>query len=212
MLNKLFSMVLALPVMLLLAMPLQAAEFEQGVHYTKLSKVVRTQDPAKVEVVEVFGYWCPHCDSFERYLEPWKKQQAEHVDFKHIPMVFRANQTEFAKAFYVAEALGKSEQTHPALFTLIHRQRAWINNKEQLGEFFADFGVSEADFNKAYGSFSINSQLNLGKKKAGEYGIRGVPSMVVNGKYLVSAQTAGSQKAMLEVVDYLVAKEKSTLK
>ena len=212
MLNKLFSMVLALPVMLLLAMPMQAAEFEQGVHYTKLSKIVRTQDPAKIEVVEVFGYWCPHCDSFERYLEPWKKQQSEHVDFKHIPMVFRSNQTEFAKAFYVAEALGKSEQTHPALFTLIHRQRAWINNKEQLGEFFADFGVSEEDFNKAYGSFSINSQLNLGKKKAREYGIRGVPSMVVNGKYLVSAQTAGSQQAMLEVVDYLVSKEKSMLK
>ncbi len=212
MLKKLLPMGLALLMMPLLALSVQAAEFKQGVHYTKLPQAVRTQNPAKVEVVEVFGYWCPHCDKFERYLGPWKQQKPDHVDFKHLPMIFRPNQTEFAKAYYVAEALGKTEQAHPALFSLIHRQRGWINTKEQLAEFFAGYGVNEADFNKAYGSFSINSQLNLSKKKAREYGIKGVPAMVVNGKYLVSAQGAGSQKAMLDVVDYLVAQEKSALK
>ncbi len=36
--------------------------------------------------------------------------------------------------------------------------------------------------------------------------------MVVNGKYLFSAQGAGSQTAMLDVVDSLVAQEKAVLK
>ncbi len=212
MLKKFLSASFALLLLPFMAMPLQAAEFKEGVHYTKLPKVVRTQDPAKVEVVEVFGYWCPHCSKFERYLGPWKQQLPEDVDFKHLPVVFRPNQTEFAKAYYVAKALGNSEDVHPALFSLIHQQRGWINNKQQLATFFADFGVSETDFNKAYGSFSINSQLSLGKKKAREYSIRGVPSLVVNGKYLVNAETAGSQRGMLEVVDFLVAQERVALK
>ncbi|MEH6471504.1 MAG: thiol:disulfide interchange protein DsbA/DsbL [Halopseudomonas sp.] len=211
MLKQIVSKGLALLLLPLLAMPLQAQEFNEGEHYTKLPKVVRTQDPGKVEVVEIFGYWCPHCNDFERYLDPWKKQQSAEVDFKHLPAVFRANQTEFAKAYYVSVALGVEHEAHSALFSLIHQQRSWINNKEQSRDFFADFGVSEADFNKAYGSFSINSQLSLAKKKATEYRISGVPSMVVNGKYLVTAGTAGSQKKMLEVVDYLVAQEQAKL-
>ncbi len=52
----------------------------------------------------------------------------------------------------------------------------------------------------------------MAKKKAKEYRISGVPSMIVNGKYLVTAQTAGSKKGMLDVVDYLIAQEQAKLK
>lgn len=214
MLRKVLSLASALLMLPLLALPLQAQaeEFKEGVHYTKLSKQARTQDPKRVEVVEMFGYWCPHCNTLERYLAPWKaKQDSSVVDFKHIPVSFRPNQIEFAKAYYVAKELGVEDEVHPALFNLIHRQRQWINNQEQLGEFFADFGVKEADFNKAYGSFNLNSKINRGKKKAREYGIQGVPSIIVNGKYLVTADKAGSQKAMMQVVDQLVAQEQAKL-
>ncbi len=195
----------------LLSLNVQAEEYREGEHYTKIAKPVRTQDPSKVEVVELFGYWCPHCNNFERHLEPWKKSMDEQSYFKHIPVVFSAKQLEFAKAYYVSKALGVEEQTHPALFNLIHRQRQWINNKEQLAAFFASYGVDDAAFNKAYNSFSINTQLNSGKKKTKAYQVRGVPSMVVNGKYLVTADTAGSQRDMLKVVDYLIKKEKGSL-
>ncbi|WP_210398264.1 thiol:disulfide interchange protein DsbA/DsbL [Motiliproteus sediminis] len=209
MLNWLKRSAMALVMIPLLSTTALAADFKEGVHYTKLPKEVRTADPSKVEVVEMFGYWCPHCNNFERYLGPWKKQQDDSVDFKHIPVVFRGNQEEFARAYYVAKALEVEEQAHPQLFNLIHRQRQWINNKEQLGQFFAGLGVSADDFDKAYSSFAINSQMNWGRKKAGEYRISGVPSMVVNGKYLVTAEKAGGQRQMLEVVDFLVAKEKA---
>jgi len=105
--------------------------------------------------------------------------------------------------------LGLEDKAHAGLFNLIHRQRQWINNKEQLGQFFASYGVDESSFSKAYDSFSINSQLNSGAKKAKAYQISGVPSMIVNGKYLVSAGSAGSQPEMLKVVDFLIEKEKS---
>ncbi|OMH39600.1 hypothetical protein BGP75_03055 [Motiliproteus sp. MSK22-1] len=211
MLRQLGRAWIALLIIPFMAVAAQAAEYEEGVHYTRLAKQVRTQDPSKVEVVEMFGYWCPHCNNFERYLEPWKKKLGDQAYFKHIPVVFRPNQTEFAKAYYIAKALGVEDKTHSGLFSLIHRQRQWINNKEQLGEFFANYGVDEASFNKVYNSFSINSQLSSGNKKASAYQITGVPSLVVNGKYLVSAESAGSQRNMLKVVDYLIAKERAEL-
>jgi len=211
MLNRITQGLLALILMPLLAHSVQAAEFKEGVHYTQLPQAVRTADPSKVEVVEMFGYWCPHCNNFERYLEPWKRQQDSAVDFKHVPVVFRGNQEEFARAYYVAKELGVEAQAHPQLFNMIHRQRQWIDNKTQLGQFFAGLGVSQEAFDKVYGSMMINSQMNLGRKRAGEYRISGVPSMIVNGKYLVTAEQAGGQRQMLEVVDHLVAKEKAAL-
>ncbi|WP_207060548.1 thiol:disulfide interchange protein DsbA/DsbL [Motiliproteus sp. SC1-56] len=205
---KRMALILVLPGWVLTA---QAAQYTEGVHYESLPQPVRTQDPSKVEVVEVFGYWCPHCNNFERYLGPWKAQVPEYVDFKHIPVVFRPNQQEAAKAYYLAKTLGVEEQLHPAMFDQYHRIRRPINTREQLAELFAAFGVSQADFDKAYDSFALNAQMSRGKKKAQEYRISGVPSMVVNGKYLVTAEKAGSQREMLEVVDYLVEKEKGGL-
>ncbi|MCW8883937.1 MAG: thiol:disulfide interchange protein DsbA/DsbL [Motiliproteus sp.] len=195
----------------LLSLNLQAEEYEEGVHYQKISKPVRTQDASKVEVVELFGYWCPHCNNFERHLEPWKKKMDAQSYFKHIPVVFRPNQAEFAKAYYVAKSLGVEKKAHGALFNLIHRQRQWINTDEELAKFFAGLGVSQSDFDKAYKSFALNSQMSSGKKKARAYEITGVPAMVVNGKYRVSADMAGSQRNMLKVVDFLISKEKELL-
>ena len=44
------------------------------------------------------------------------------------------------------------------------------------------------------------------RAKSGSYGITGVPTMIVNGKYRIDGQSAGGTNEMLQVVDYLVAK------
>jgi thiol:disulfide interchange protein DsbA len=42
-----------------------------------------------------------------------------------------------------------------------------------------------------------------------DYGIDGVPSVIVNGKYRTTATMAGIQGAILEVVNFLIAKERA---
>jgi thiol:disulfide interchange protein DsbA len=54
-------------------------------------------------------------------------------------------------------------------------------------------------------------KLKQGDSKLRGYEITGVPAMVVNGKYRVSAASAGGHKEMLEVVDYLVERERLAL-
>ena len=45
------------------------------------------------------------------------------------------------------------------------------------------------------------------RAKSSGYGITGVPTMIVNGKYRIDGQSAGGNSEMLKVVDFLVAKE-----
>ena len=47
--------------------------------------------------------------------------------------------------------------------------------------------------------------------KTRAYEVTGVPTMVVNGKYRIDGKMAGGNKEMLEVVDFLVAKERELL-
>lgn len=189
------------------SLPAQAQSYVEGEDYKRIEPAVRTDNPDKVEVVEIFGYWCQHCASMETYIQPWKKSLGEQAYFKPVPVIFRSNQEELAKAYYVAEALGVTDETHVALFNLIHKQNQTINDKEGMQAFFANYGVDAEQFEKAYTSFSVNSQLSLAKKRARDYGIRVTPTLVVNGKYLITSETAGGQAEMLDVVDYLIEKE-----
>ena len=44
-----------------------------------------------------------------------------------------------------------------------------------------------------------------------KYGLRGVPAMVVNGKYKTAPYFVRNQEEMIEVVDMLVEKERAEL-
>lgn len=188
-----------------------AQEYEAGRHFVELPSVVKTADPTKIEVTELFGYPCPHCNSFEPVLEAWHKKQPEVVDFKRIPVVFGRSWEPMARAYYTAELLGDVEKTHQPMFDAIHLQKKRFRNMDDLADYYAELGVDRAKFEKTYGSFAVNTKLNQGDSKVRGYQVDGVPSLVVNGKYRVTAAMAGGQKQMLEVVNYLVAKEQKAL-
>ncbi|TDO97978.1 thiol:disulfide interchange protein DsbA/DsbL [Marinomonas balearica] len=185
-----------------------AQDYSNGNGYTEIKNPVRTQNPDKIEVVEIFWYGCPHCYRLEPFTQTWTKNVPNDVDFKFIPAVFGRNWVAHAKAFYVADILGIEHELHSDLFNAIHQDHRRLNNEDDLAEFFADYGVSEDEFKKQYNSFAVNSRLNQGKAKVRGYGARGVPGLVVNGKYLVTAETAGGNNNIYNVVDYLIEKER----
>ena len=193
---------------LLLPFMAQAEEYREGVHYIKLTSPVRTADQSKVEVVEMFGYPCPHCNSFEPHIKNWDKNKAEDVSFVRMPVVFGRSWEPMARAFYSSELLKTLDKTHEATFNAVHVERRRFNGMNDFSEFYANLGVDSTKFNKAYNSFAVNMKLKQGDSKLRGYGVQGVPAMVVNGKYRITAQMAGGQPEMLKVVDYLVEKER----
>lgn len=184
--------------------------YVEGVHYEALRVPVATGLADQVEVVEVFGYTCIHCYTFDPMLGRWEAAQPEDVSFKRIPAVFSTPWELMAKAFYTAEALGVGEKMHEPLFEAIHIDRLNLRDEKILAELFAEHAqVSAQDFSKAFSAFAVRAKVGAARAKGGAYGITGVPTMVVNGKYRVDGSMAGSNESMLKVVDFLVFKEQA---
>ena len=67
--------------------------------------------------------------------------------------------------------------------------------------------MDKDEFNQLYGSFGVSTKLRQADALAQDYEIRGVPSFVVNGKYLILRDGLKSNAEMFDVIDFLVAKE-----
>lgn len=195
----------------LIACAEQAAEeaYKAGEHYVVLPEPVKTRDPKKVEVVELFWYGCSHCYSFEPVLEKWASKSQEDVDFWRSPAMWRDVMVEHAKAFYAAKTLGVLDKMHEPLFKALNVERRKLATEQELADFFAEHGVDPDKFKKAYNSFSVTSGVRLADSRARSYKITGTPEIVVNGKYRIDAKMAGGQQQMLDITDFLIAKERA---
>ena len=186
--------------------------YVEGTHYEVIDIPVETgfeaEQPRKVEVVEVFSYMCIHCYSFDPLLNRWEQGKSAQAVFNRLPAVFSSDWALMAQAFYTAEILGVAEQMHEPLFAAIHAQPKNLRDEEIMAALFEDnASVPKEEFSKSYNSFFVRSQVMQAGAKSRAYGITGVPTMIVNGKYRVGARMAGSNQGMLDVVDFLVQKE-----
>ncbi|RMF16227.1 MAG: thiol:disulfide interchange protein DsbA/DsbL [Gammaproteobacteria bacterium] len=203
---------MALTLMASLILPAQAANFEAGKHYQVLPAAVPTQDPTKVEVVELFWYGCPHCYRFDPLVHAWKKKLPEYAYFRAMPMAFNAQWALHAQTFYALQAIGWEEKVHQAVFDALARDHKPLLSEEAITDFLVQQGVPGEAFSKAFRSFAVKGKLNQSRKAATDYRVDGVPALVVNGKYVITASGAGDFLTMLRIADYLVEKEKATLK
>lgn len=200
---------LLMSLVLLLLIPFAHAGFKEGVQYQAIENTQPTVSKDKIEVLELFWYGCPHCYHLEPELESWLKNKPDDVVFVRLPAILGPSWELHARAFYTAELLGVSDRMHKALFDRLHKEKKPIRNVAQLKEIFMAHGVSAQDFDNTYKSFAVITKTNRARQAASLYGIKGVPALVVNGKYRTSAREAGGNKEMLDVVDFLVERERA---
>ncbi|QDH68905.1 thioredoxin domain-containing protein [Marilutibacter alkalisoli] len=166
----------------------------------------------KIEVVEVFGYTCPACAQFEPSFKAWKARQPADVNVLPLAAPFGGYWEPYARAFYSAETLGVLEQSHDAVFRAIHVERKLpppptVAKPEQLGAFYAAYGVDAKKFASTMNSFAVDARI----KRAGQFlarsGVDSTPSLVVNGKYRITGGRTHDDQ--LRIADHLVAMERT---
>ena len=185
---------------------LQAADYTEGTHYKKLPSE-QTDSSEKVVVEEFFWYGCPHCSTFEPYLKTWEKTKPANVEFTRVPAIFRPEWEVQARAYYALSNMGKIDDLHGKIFTAIHKNKKRLDKKESLIDFIVENGVDRKKFLEEYNSFAVDGMVRKAKKKIKAYQIQGVPSIVINGKYVTSGSMAGSYDNMIKITNYLIAKE-----
>jgi protein dithiol oxidoreductase (disulfide-forming) len=187
-----------------------AVELQQGVNYKLLTPAQPTSvAPGKVEVVEVFWYACGHCYLLEPKLEAWSRNgKPANAELVRLPATWNNTLKTHARLFYTMELLGK-QNLNPEIWREINLKGNRLDTPAAIETFFTSRGVSKADFQKAFAGFAIDSKIMKAEDLNRRYKITGTPTVVVNGKYITDVSMAGGEDKLFEVINALVAKEKT---
>jgi thiol:disulfide interchange protein DsbA len=189
----------------------QAEEYVAGRHYEILDSPSVTRDPSKVEVVEVFWFGCNHCYALESYILPWKKTLPKDVDYWKSHATWNPTLKIHARLFYSAKALGIEDKIVPGAFTAIQREGRFLTGNSELEYFFKGFGVEKEKYLSVSNSFGVNNAVKQADNRMRQWTITGVPTLIVNGKYKVSGTREVGIDRLLDVVDFLIEKERRFL-
>ena len=181
-----------------------------GKDYVVLSAPQPTWGTGGIEVAEVFSYSCVHCAEFQPLVNAWKKKLPADVRFTYVPAVFGGVWDNTARAYFAAEALGVQAKTHDAIFKAFFIDRKIkTGSVEELAGIYAGLGVNRKKMLDTMNGFTVSSKLNRARQFAVRAGVDSTPSLIVNGKYRV---TAKSLESSLQVADFLVQKERAAKK
>jgi protein dithiol oxidoreductase (disulfide-forming) len=190
-----------------LAISLPVLAQTAGKEYTPISPAQQTDEPAKIEVLEFFSYGCPHCSDFHQPLSAWVAKLPGDVVVKRVPVSFgRGAWANIAKLYYALEATGDLAKLDGEVFKAVHNDRINLFEEKNILEWVAKKGVDQKKFSETFNSFGVMSKVKRGDQLAQAYKISGVPSLAVDGKYMVAGKDFSEQLAN---ADKLIAKARS---
>ncbi len=179
-----------------------AARFNAGQDYQVLD-LPKTATPT---VTEFFSFYCPHCYNSQSLMIALKQELPNNVTFNENPVSFMggAMGKVLSKGFATAVLLNVEDKVSPVIFNRIHKYNKPPKNEAELRQIFLDEGVTEAQFDGTYNSFAVNAMSNRFDTAFRDTGLRGVPAVVVNGKYHVTPKTIKTEEDYFALVNYLL--------
>jgi len=206
------------------AQPADAGKWVEGRNYFLIVPARPTGlPPGKVEVTEVFSYACPACNQFQPFMRKLEKSVPANAVVDFLPASFNPSEDwpMFQLAYVTAQTLGVAAKTHDAMFDAVWTSgelattdpstgglKTHMPTIEDAAKFYQkQAGIPAAKFVATSKSFGVDSQIRQDEEKIAHYGVDRTPTFVVNGKYRIQVQSAGGAEQLIELVDYLVAKE-----
>jgi len=208
----------------LAAARLQAAPWTEGKNYFLVVPAQDTGLPrGKVEVTEVFSYGCPACNVFVPTADKLRASLPANVVFHYVPASFKPNEDwpMFALAYCTAQSLGIADKWHDAMFDAVwstgelaifdpgsERIKAKMPTIQDAALFYQRHaGVAAEKFVQASNSFDVDKRVRAAEAAVIAYHVDRTPTIIVNGKYRLHAESAGGANELIDLVKWLVAKE-----
>lgn len=181
-----------------------------GRDYKLVEPAQPTHSGNKIEVLEFFFYGCSHCFHLHPELTAWEKKMPKDVELVLVPTVFNPSWEPMAYTYYALEALGQNHKLHNDLFDAWNVKNTNLSDESRITAFVSKLGVDSKKFSDAYHSFGVQSKIMRSKQITQAYRISGTPTMIVDGRYLITGlQPAASIQVMEELVDK-VRKERAS--
>jgi thiol:disulfide interchange protein DsbA len=183
----------------------EAAGPVAGKDYFPIDPAVPTSDASKVVVTQFFSYQCPHCYKFEKTYATWSAGLPKDVKAERAAVsIGHATWAPAAQAFYALTAMKAVPAIDDAFFGAIHRERKPLTDETAIAAWVAGQGIDRATFEKTYRSFSVQLQTKRADDQSRKVRLPSVPSLVVDGRYLLPIADDGDFRDQLALVNGLI--------
>ena len=185
-----------------------AESYVAGTHYQILQPPMQTSSLGRIEVRYFFWYGDGNSFQMESALKDWAKRQPNDVFLERTPAVWTQLMGTHASAFYALKTIGASGIANDTLLREITTSGKKLASERDLQTVLTPLGISAQNFSRAFNSFATNKQVRQAENLTRAARLSGLPTFVVGGKYKVDRRTGGSQREQLQIVDFLLQKER----
>ncbi|MDR1487653.1 MAG: thiol:disulfide interchange protein DsbA/DsbL [Deltaproteobacteria bacterium] len=173
----------------------------------------------KIEVVYFFWYGCSHCYDSDKTTSLFLSSLPSDVRVVRLPAIFDPNDDSafHARLYYSLRELGAELNLRTNAFLAV--QNMTVSNtpakpshsyglisKQAQESFAVANGISRAEYSAAYDSDRVIDNLTKAKEYYDAVEIRAVPTMIVNGRYILPYS-----QTFYQVAEQLINQERERL-
>jgi thiol:disulfide interchange protein DsbA len=124
---------------------------------------------------------------------------------RRIPLPFQGPSDPEARLFLTLDAMGKLEQYHDRVFRAVHVERKRLMKDEDIIAWATSNGLDKAKFMEAWNSFGVQTKLKRLPAVAEAYKASSTPTVIVDGKYVVSPATVAQSNKLQDMGQLMTA-------
>lgn len=137
-------------------------------------------------------------------LEAWVRKLPSDVRFEYLPAAYDPRNA-YGRGFFAARASGALDKVHGPLFRAVHDERLLANNAtiDEIAWFLGQRGLDAAAAKAAMASAEVDAQMQRARDFQLAIRLRGTPTLVVDGRYVVTPST---HQDALRIAEQLVGR------
>tara|TARA_B100000575_G_scaffold236679_1_gene198669 strand:+ start:8225 stop:8887 length:663 start_codon:yes stop_codon:yes gene_type:complete len=190
--------------LLVITNPTQAnTKYDEGIDFKRIYSNNKFKETKKIEVVEFFGLFCPHCRNFSPVIKRWAESLPENVEFRKLHVPFR--EISHQRLYFTLKKMGLVDKYLDKLFLDIQDKRMPLKDFLSISVWLEDNGVAIETFEKQWNSDKVKSDMKEASLLMKSFEITGVPQIIVDGEFLTSPAMVGSNRRIIGLLNYLIS-------
>ncbi len=181
---------------------LASPTYDEGIDYKRIYSENKYKTTKKIEVVEFFGLFCPHCRNFSPVINRWAEKLPANVEFKKLHVPFR--EVSHQRLYFTLKKMGLIDKYLDKLFADIQDKRLPLKDFLSITIWVEDNGLSLADFEEEWNSNKVKKDMKEASYLMKLFKVSGVPQIIIDGAFLTSPAMVGSNRRIIGLLDYLI--------
>jgi len=176
---------------------------------THLVRGQTAPDDDTVEVIHVFNFMCGPCYEFNAALNPWLDANASQVTVRRVALAGKPVWDRLARLYYALHYMGLEEELFDSVFKQVIEQREWIQSLEKIAAGVKTLypSIDETTLLETMNSSDVNNDIKVGMSVAQVAGLRGIPTLVVDRRFITDPTLVGSAANVVTALDGYVEEE-----